>query len=54
MRLMRKDLGIKKTEIELKKVHTARLARADAREQKLVDLMELLVNHIVKTDSQDS
>jgi hypothetical protein len=50
--LMMQGLEIKESEIEQRKkereVHEAILARAEEREQKLVDIMEILVRHIVQ------
>ena len=52
--LMMQNLEIKENEMELKKKQreddAAMLARAEEREQKLISIMELLVNHIVKKD----
>jgi hypothetical protein len=50
--LMMQGLEIKESEIEQRKkereMHEAILARAEEREQKLVDFMEILVRHIVR------
>jgi hypothetical protein len=50
--LMMQGLEIKESEIEQRKkereAHEAILARAEEREQKLVDFMEILVKHIVR------
>ena len=52
--LMMQNLEIKENEMELKKKQreddAAMLARVEEREQKLISIMELLVNHIVKKD----
>jgi hypothetical protein len=48
------EMELKKDEMELKKKQreddAAMLARAEEREQKLISIMELLVNHIIKKD----
>ena len=48
------NLEIKENEMELKKKQreddAAMLARAEEREQKLISIMELLVNHIITKD----
>jgi len=50
--IMMQGLEIKESEIDQRKkereVHEAILARAEEREQKLVDFMEILVRHIVR------